>query len=270
MIKTHPLFSLPGDENAKIWRYLDFTKFLHLLEKSSLAFCRSDCLIDKFEGSYPTGNIKERNIRYPAERIRSNSQPNDYPASSSHIIMGITFAEAIAAANEQYKKSTAINCWHINEHESVAMWKLYLKSDEGVAIQSTYKRLFDCLRTYDDQDSDVYIGKVKYIDYNKEFVPEKENIAPFIYKRKSFEHENELRAIISREPFEQNHQIGDMIDKSYDELVYIPVDLDVLIKEVRVSPTSADWFYELVKLVIDRYLPKKNVEKSDLAKDPLF
>ena len=36
---------------------------------------------------------------------------------------------------------TAVNCWHINEHESAAMWDLYLKSNEGIAIQSTYQKL---------------------------------------------------------------------------------------------------------------------------------
>ncbi|MBI5810679.1 MAG: hypothetical protein HZB81_07630 [Deltaproteobacteria bacterium] len=61
-----------------------------------------------------------------------------------------------------------------------------------------------------------------------------------------------------------------VIVKSYDEVVYVPVDLDVLIDEVYVSPTSADWFYELVESVTDRCFLNKKVKKSDLAKDPLF
>ena len=27
-------------------------------------------------------------------------------------------------------KEVAVNCWHLNEHESAAMWKVYLKSNE--------------------------------------------------------------------------------------------------------------------------------------------
>jgi len=34
-----------------------------------------------------------------------------------------------------------VNPWHKNEFESAAMWKLYLKSEEGVAIRTTVERL---------------------------------------------------------------------------------------------------------------------------------
>jgi hypothetical protein len=40
----------PANENAKIWRYMDFTKFVSLLEKKALFFCRADKLGDPFEG----------------------------------------------------------------------------------------------------------------------------------------------------------------------------------------------------------------------------
>lgn len=30
-----------------------------------------------------------------------------------------------------------VSSWHMNEHESTAMWRLYLKSDEGLAIRTT-------------------------------------------------------------------------------------------------------------------------------------
>ncbi len=33
-----------------------------------------------------------------------------------------------------------VSCWHENETESEAMWKLYLKSGDGVAIQTTVVR----------------------------------------------------------------------------------------------------------------------------------
>jgi hypothetical protein len=50
MYQDHPLLSPPPDD-AVLWRYMDFTKFVSLLETSALFFCRPDQLGDPFEGS---------------------------------------------------------------------------------------------------------------------------------------------------------------------------------------------------------------------------
>ena len=63
--------------------------------------------------------------------------------------------------NKKWPKYVAVNCWHENEHESAAMWKLYIKSVEGIAIQSTYSKLKKSFIN----DEIIFIGKVKYIDY---------------------------------------------------------------------------------------------------------
>ena len=59
----------------------------------------------------------------------------------------------------------------MNEFESAAMWNLYLKSNEGIAIQSTYKSL---KRTLDKRrgDKDIVVGQVEYIDFNKDLMIE--------------------------------------------------------------------------------------------------
>ena len=43
---------------TKVWRYLDFEKFLILLNTSSLHFCRMDKLGDKHEGKIPNEIIE--------------------------------------------------------------------------------------------------------------------------------------------------------------------------------------------------------------------
>jgi len=48
--RQHAQISTP-DINTKIWRYMDFTKFLSLLEKNAAFFCRADIIGDKFEGA---------------------------------------------------------------------------------------------------------------------------------------------------------------------------------------------------------------------------
>jgi len=51
--ENHPSFPLTIRRDQKLWRYMDFTKFMSLLETKSLWFNRSDRFDDPFEGTYP-------------------------------------------------------------------------------------------------------------------------------------------------------------------------------------------------------------------------
>lgn len=161
MYKIYPQLDLP-DDKTPIWRYLDFTKFVSLLDTSSLYFTRSDKLGDPFEGSYPNATVLLRKAR--AKRKGSSDR---------------LFSQTMA----YFPQFTAINCWHINEIESTAMWKTYLKSDEGISIKSTVKRLKTC---FDDVKYNIYIGKVKYVDYKKDLIDDDDYnlLTPYFYKRK--------------------------------------------------------------------------------------
>ena len=82
-----------------------------------------------------------------------------------------------------------VNSWHMNEYESAVMWDIYSTRDFGIAIQSTIKRLCDSL----EKIQKVSVPAVKYMDYNAEWI-EEFLYQPFLSKRRSFEHEKELRA----------------------------------------------------------------------------
>ena len=89
-----------------------------------------------------------------------------------------------------------IFCWHENDYESAAMWKLYSDLENGIAIQSTFKNLKEC---FFEDEPDVVIGKVEYLNYNEDSIPWGNKLyiyKPFMYKRRSFEYENEIWAII--------------------------------------------------------------------------
>src|SRR5262249_17685971 len=82
-----------------------------------------------------------------------------------------------------------INCWHHSEYESEAMWKLYARNDEGLAIKSSLARLSQSL---DVAKPEIYVAAVEYLDYT-----DSSNVmadSPFLYKRRSLEHEREIRA----------------------------------------------------------------------------
>jgi hypothetical protein len=92
------------------------------------------------------------------------------------------------------REVTFVNSWYCQEHESAAMWSLYLKTQEGIAIQSTYDRLSNAFVNYHDYD--INIGRVSYIDYEHDTIPQGNILFPVMCKRKSFEHEREIRALI--------------------------------------------------------------------------
>jgi len=184
MFQAHPEFAQPSNVNVKIWRYLDFTKFVSLLDSSRLYFTRADKLEDPFEGSWPKVNVAAR-----------QQVPDGIPLEGRE-----GFIKAMASLGElqlKGRRHIAINCWHMNEHESAAMWKLYLKSNEGVSIQSTYANL----RQSFIDDENIYLGVVQYIDYEAEWIRTGNNmLAAFMHKRKSFEHEREIRALVMKWP----------------------------------------------------------------------
>jgi hypothetical protein len=129
MYSAEPILNVPADEHAMIWRYMDFTKFVSLLDKKALYFPRPDRLSDKFEGAIPKPTIEAREA----------------------LVLGLesTLAEnalkVMSQGSQEVRKWIFINCWHVNSYESAAMWQLYVQKSEGIAIRSTFARLRDSL-----------------------------------------------------------------------------------------------------------------------------
>lgn len=242
--KSELLFIQPQDINIKIWRYMDFTKFVSLLVNTGLFFPVAKKFNDQFEGSYSFVNKKMRPLIY--KHLKKD-----------HSI------EQVSLFLKELRKWVCINCWHINEIESAGMWSLYSKTSESICIQSTYTKLRSSL------DDEIKIGVVQYTDYNKEWITETDLLAPFLYKRKSFEHERELRAIIN---------LSNPLSTSKLKFVGIPpvdgkwinLDLKNLIEKVYVSPNTTNWFYELVQNVVDVYKLNVSVVRSSLEEEPFF
>jgi hypothetical protein len=245
---THPAFTTPVDPEIKIWRYMDFTQFVSMVEEKGLLFTRADLFDDKFEGtmSQPLYDFLER-----------NGDARDHAS-----LLRLT------------KNWSFVSCWHMNECESSAMWKIYSSAKESVCIQSTYAKLRTVLA------EDVYIGVVEYISYQHDKIPAGNTFWPLMRKRRSFEHEKELRAVWSAWPNEEPvaYEEGElpqeherMPERAPGENVWKPVDLTALVERIFVSPTAKPWFLELVKRVLKTYgLASLPVQQSDLAAEPLF
>lgn len=163
------------------------------------------------------------------------------------------------------RQSTLINCWHENPYESAAMWKLYSREEDGIAIKTdfnSFKTSFTCSQS-------IYIGSVSYVDYESFFIPDGNAFFPFLHKRKSFEHEHEVRAINSRDP-NQDDEVSMQLYHDLISRAYYEVDLSILIKKVVVAPFAPNWFFDLVKSVTERYNFNFKVIRSTQAEDPTW
>lgn len=242
----HPCFIQPRNPEDRLWRYMDFTKFVSLLASKSLFFCRSDLFKDPFEGSYSRFNLTMR------PHVYKDIPPEQY---ESMMEQASSFAKKV-------KEWTYISCWHANEFESAAMWDLYAKTNEAVAIETNYSALKEVL------PENVYLGLVNYIDYETEWLPEGNLFYPFMHKRKSFEHEKEVRALIM-DVFDDEKGIS---KNPKNELLgsNIRVDLDALIKTVHISPTAPKWFAELVVNIVSIYELSIPVKQSMLYSEPVY
>lgn len=224
---------------------MDFTKFISMLEHKGLFFSRADLLGDPFEGTNPKLNVEMQNAIFDQWGLSSQQRAQ---LNKGHV---------------QWRKWVVVNCWHMNEHESAAMWNLYAKTNEAIAICSTYQQLRNAL------DQTCYVGKVNYIDYDSAFVGIGNMFHRFLSKRLSFSHESELRAVILEPPPLIHTAEGNLPDcdrKSGG--TWKSVDLQRLIDEVRVAPTSPSWFKELVEQVVLRYSLNKPVKQSRLDDAP--
>lgn len=266
MYTEHPAFKLKHPDNAKIWRYIDFTKFYSLLEKNALHFARSDLLSDKFEGSLSSAPQQVKMEPLPPDVYRSHLGV-DY---ESYLKLDHRTAECL-------RRSVYICSFHLNEYESAAMWKLFLNSNEGIAIQSTCKKLKDCF-SVDDKYS-VRIGEVEYTDYNKDPIDISNGFKRYLHKRKSFEYEKELRAIVW-----DRDQLGKSLEGlnvasnkgeipsiyPFSEGLFVPVDIVTLIEKVFIAPTAPDWFADIVKSASGLFGYNFEIVRSSLDDDPVY
>ena len=235
--QSHGALVEPQNQNARLWRYMDFARFLSVLDKRALFFPSVATLsaADPYEGEPLLARIHAARRQGPDELRRLRLE-----------------CEVFAHLN-------FFNCWHMNDGESDAMWKVYLKASDGVAIQTTVARLIACFHNTSDE---VYMGEVQYIDHET-FIPPPSLFRPtdYLFKRLAFQHEREVRVgtyrtdvhieFFDEEGFVKTPAAGGITAENilkYPETkgVYVDIDVPELIDKVVVSPLSPDWFSDLV------------------------
>lgn len=285
-----------------LWRYIDFTKFVSMLDKGGLYFPNAASLNDPFEGSVPRRNYEARIVQIIEEfhaeepykkhfvklftkygatgdvgsavtaQVRHKIELRDKLLAEAEtedeaLQKWIAENNAISSFTYHFREVTYITCWHKSEHESAAMWSLYAAGSNNVAITSTETSFRESL------PEKVRIAPVKYVDFNTHEIPQMDRPDNnpgdlYFYKRISFAHEQEIRGIFTshdQHPDRGTIRYGEPQRKLGE---WISVDLNHLIDRVIVSPFSEQWYYDLVNSVANKYGLDCEVARSAIEDDP--
>src|SRR3954468_4945197 len=153
---------------------MDFPRFVAMLEHRGLFFTPAEKMDDRFEGSLPSPDPSQLG------QLRKSLEAAgiELPGNDRELL-------------PRLRRWVSISSWHLNRHESAAMWKLYSASQQSIALQSPWQKLADALA------GKALLAKVRYISYGEEPVEFDNVYAPFLHKRRSFEFENELRGVVA-------------------------------------------------------------------------
>lgn len=218
--------SVPDD--TIIWRYFKFSRFVEILETHSLWFSRPFGFEDEWEGLFPPSYVR---------RTRQYADAN-----------GISFEEfdrEFRNRLQRHRYAHFVNCWHINDHESDAMWKLYVLAKTGIAIQSTVGDVNECLRPHNS-------GRVIYYDPSHDVLsPSLFGPHDILFKRAFFSWEREYRLWFDDDELLQRIDSGeDMQGKNVSSGQSIGIsDMQRLFKKIVIAPGATDDFVEKLRAV---------------------
>lgn len=244
-------------DNQSVWRYMDFAKFVALLQGGGLYFPRADTLDDRFEAAIGLASRQPDWDKFYLSYFREAvvSPPPGYPIpelSTEDIDARAKRLLAQLKAGSMMARSTLVSCWHANEGESEALWRLYCPpSTNGVAIRSDVGKLWGAM----SNSTGATVGRVHYLDFRHAFAHGNERI---FCKRASLSHENEVRIVLN------NDRQSPVPGRS------IACDVQALVCEVVISPFAPSWFSSVMTETINRFGYELEVRQSELLDEPFY
>ena len=107
------------------------------------------------------------------------------------------------------------------------------------------------------------MGMVQYKNYfspHEGLMLNANAMSPFIHKRKEFEYEKEVRALISV-PAADIRSISS---------VNVNIDIEQLVESIRVRPGTPDWERQTIETLVNKYDLSKKVRRSEIDIEPMF
>ncbi len=268
-------------ENYLLWRYMTLDKLINILVSKTLFFTplKSYQETDPFEGYMPLNGlkkiaevsekrtskqiecIKKLRANYEQAKVKHGPDPKMEQQLQEIDVAASQSLEANMDSFDKIAKAVMVNCWHANDYESEAMWKLYSDDGKGIAITTNIELLKKSINPIHD-DVRISIGKVKYIDFfdltlNAEDYIVDGNILP-LTKRLSYKHENEIR-MYTTPKFEAG--AAKIEAKPY----FLQIDPLVLIDKVYISPYAKEpYISSTIEVCKMLGLNENKIKHSDL------
>jgi len=235
----------PVPDEAKVWRYMSFSRFMWMLQTKQLWLSRADRLGDPWEISLAGDQLRHVISRRPITPITDDMRPD------SENVM-----QRSARINQMWRKRTFVSCWNASDHESHALWRIYCGSSDGVALQTTFARLRQSV-------GGLPVYRVAYE------TPGMRKQTPTLVdlvtkKRPMFAYEQEIRVVrdATREPVPERELLGHPIEWN----------LELVLQSVFIHPEADFSFMETVTAAVAHYAPnlKDSVVWSAMRESPPF
>jgi hypothetical protein len=261
---TAPEYFETFNDNTLLWRYMGLSKFLWLISKKALWFSVPSEFRDPWEGYLPKWFWNLDNIKNAIRQAAIESGHHSTEEEIDRWAHGDMYMRNLFART---RDAYFISCWHESEYESAALWDIYSRNTNGVAIASSVGRLKCSLK---DSELPVKIRSVKYIDDDKPQINESHISDYVVWKRKCFEFEREIRAIIvDRETMSslteaQNGRANpeDACEKKVGMSVHI--DIEMLVDRIVISPDAPQWFDDVVQSATEQFGYNMSIVKSEV------
>ena len=210
-----------SENNMPVWRYMSFAKFVWIIQNKCLWLSRADLLGDPWEISLSGEELQLLISRHPINPI--DEARKETAEERAKRIIGL------------WRNNTFINCWNMSIHESNALWKIYCKNADGVALQTTHEKL----RSIKGRHS---LHSVTYpIPGSNRKTPSHVDLVT--KKRPMFSYEDEVRIVF----YDDHNETG------ATKGVRLDFDFEHLIESVRVHPEADESFFRVVQNIVETY-----------------
>lgn len=258
-VTVHVDSSLNADDT--ILRYIKFQHFKSLLE-DGLYIANADSFVkgkdgDPFEGEYTEQFYRVMSPLFLIDRNGKKESGDQLIKKDVSTTRSRVFA----------------NCWALSESESVAMWKLFGKEINSIAIQTSVQKLKDEIEYSVSQQCDgnlrmlKYLRKeivrIKYIDHHnpkdREEAFRLSNLDMLCRKNFGYDYEKEVRVLFDgSEPGRE--AIGDSLGGSF----FLKIRPEIFIDRILVSYRADDSFFDEIKESTSIFNVSDRVEWSKL------
>ena len=177
----------------------------------------------------------------------------------------IDLAGGMEQARGDARANYYANCWRLGTDEDPEIWEQYADG-RGVAIETTYNQMEQFIAPEQD---DLYMGIIRYLDYEDDFTPTGIFYALYFYKHREFDGEQEFRVLTNQggNPIirTDGQEMPDEMRPDNPPHINLSADMDALINRVILSPEADDEVRAQVEATLEEHDVSAPVVPSRLA-----